>query len=769
MGKSTPQVQAASADRAGDLVLATQQIRMVLDSGKGYGIRLLSDPVTGHEFASAHGSPGLYRLTLVGLENAAKNVTSADAKVTSKSASEDVIQLTFHHEAERLRCFCSVRLDGRGPRLAWKIRIENEGHYAIRSIFYPLWIAPIRLSADGKTDRILYPFLDGHEFAEPGRHFAVQTGGDTPSPSWPPIGWRAQYPGQACIQMMAYHDGRSGLLEMTRDGEGWIKHFQVNRIKEGFDLSIEHNPDETPGENIDLPYETCFEIFHGEWQEAADIYKAWGAQQKWARRTVEDRGLPSFLASGSPILSYLLRGDAYSAEWSMYFPPSNRLINPDFHPSKISALTNAYGSFLGTKIISNPFGWEHIAPWIAGNYFPPVCGEETWRQTADALRTDGHKLFMLLSGSRWGVMMDDVGYDEYDHFMQTLAPQAAAYGPDGRPMEEWPPWAGSVDLCIGTPFTQRHLREAFLGCVQRGASVVQYDQNHGGMAFPCYKRDHPHPVGYGRWMVQRAEEMYAAIIAEAKKVNPDFVLAVEEPCEYFMPYFDLYMGRPYNFFGTGSIPTAYRRSVPLFIYVYHEYHLGYGGSNEIDIAHPYAEAIKIARKFTNGTLLEVDPGKPAFRLDTIPSPTEELQLARSCTLAITSYACKYLLFGKRLPDPEAPGLPHESVRMWRSAFDQRYPFDMPVFEVPHVLESTWEHKGNVAYIFANWQTTEQEVVFRPKPYGQAGNNFQLVSYCASESGASSFQQTGPLPSDIHVQVPALSALMVEQSAISNAG
>jgi hypothetical protein len=61
------------------------------------------------------------------------------------------------------------------------------------------------------------------------------------------------------------------------------------------------------------------------------------------------------------------------------------------------------------------------------------------------------------------------------------------------------------------------------------------------------------------------------------------------------------------------------------------------------------------------------------------------------------------------------------------------------------------------------------VVFRPKPHGQAGNNFQLVSYGAGESGASSFQQMAPLPSDIHVQVPALSALMVEQSAISKTG
>lgn len=224
------------------------------------------------------------------------------------------------------------------------------------------------------------------------------------------------------------------------------------------------------------------------------------------------------------------------------------------------------------------------------------------------------------------------------------------------------------------------------------------------------------------------------------------------------------MGRPYNFFGTGAIATAWRRAVPLFIYVYHEYHLGYGGGNEIDLAHPYAEAIKIARKFTNGTLLELDPGKHAFRLDTIPSPTEELQLARSCTQGITTYARKYLIFGKRLRDPEIGGISRETVRMWREPGDQRRPFDLPSVEVPHVLESTWEHKGKVAYVLANWHTAEEEVVLRPKTYGQIGSNFRLGDY-GGEAGGHSLQESGPLPDELRLRVPALSSHMVEQTLV----
>ena len=276
----------------------------------------------------------------------------------------------------------------------------------------------------------------------------------------------------------------------------------------------------------------------------------------------------------------------------------------------------------------------------------------------------------MLSGFRWGVNMDNVGYDERERFLKETAPKAAAYDSKGQPVEEQPPWANSIQLCIGTPFTQKHILDSFTGCVKRGASLVQHDQNHGGAASVCYRRDHAHPPGYGRWMVEDTERVFSQIRSAGKQINPNFAFAVEEPCEYFIPYWDLYMGRPYALFGTGFDPATHRIAVPLFIYVYHEYLLGYGGSNEIDVSHPYAEAIKIARKFVNGTILEIDPGKPAFRLETIPSPTEELRLARSCSRALQGYAKPFLIAGRMLRDPGMRGMKTVRVRMWRDNTDQ---------------------------------------------------------------------------------------------------
>ncbi len=148
------------------------------------------------------------------------------------------------------------------------------------------------------------------------------------------------------------------------------------------------------------------------------------------------------------------------------------------------------------------------------------------------------------------------------------------------------------------------------------------------------------------------------------------------------------MGTPYALFGTGLDPTSYRTSVPIFIYVYHQLLIGYGGSNEMDIAHPYAEAIKMARKLVNGSLLEIDPRKPASRLDTVPSPTEEMELARSCVRALQTYANLFLTRGRMERDPQMMAVPTLRGRMWRSALDTRPIESLPAAEIPVILRST---------------------------------------------------------------------------------
>ena len=157
----------------------------------------------------------------------------------------------------------------------------------------------------------------------------------------------------------------------------------------------------------------------------------------------------------------------------------------------------------------------------------------------------------------------------------------------------------------------------------------------------------------------------------------------------------------------------------------------------------------------------MDPGKPAFRLDTIPSPTDELRLARSCSRALRTYARPYLISGRMLRDPDIRDRKAEHVRMWRDPKDNRRVYDLPSVDVPLVLESTWESGGKIAYVFANWQTSRETVVFAPRDYGGNAAGYGLALY--SDEGRRSIQDHGELPKELSIEVPPMSAMLVEQT------
>ena len=77
-----------------------------------------------------------------------------------------------------------------------------------------------------------------------------------------------------------------------------------------------------------------------------------------------------------------------------------------------------------------------------------------------------------------------------------------------------------------------------------------------------------------------------------------------------------------------------------------------------------------------------------------------------------------------------------------------------------VLHSTWAAGERVGYVFANWQTTPQVVTFSPRDYLEGGGGHRLSVH--DERGVRMLQKSGALPGEVRIEVPALSALMVEQ-------
>ena len=163
--------------------LATSTLSVELNPEIGYGIAHLRDIPAARDYISTETKLPLYRLVLSREDGSALEITSAQAGSVATQRTDNGASLTFEHPDHKLTIICTVRAEPASSRLAWKIAIRNTGPLGVRSVFYPQWAAPLHL-LKGES-RLLFPFLDGQEFIEPGKY--LPEGG----------GKRMQYPGQA--------------------------------------------------------------------------------------------------------------------------------------------------------------------------------------------------------------------------------------------------------------------------------------------------------------------------------------------------------------------------------------------------------------------------------------------------------------------------------------------------------------------------------------------------------------------------------------------
>jgi hypothetical protein len=96
------------------------------------------------------------------------------------------------------------------------------------------------------------------------------------------------FPGLA-MQFLAFYSTMGGFYLSAQDGDGYLKKFLVNGGDPSSGLSLScgvrhYQPD--PGTlvyNYVHPYSVALAGFQGDWQDAADIYRAWARKQKWCR------------------------------------------------------------------------------------------------------------------------------------------------------------------------------------------------------------------------------------------------------------------------------------------------------------------------------------------------------------------------------------------------------------------------------------------------------------------------------------------------------
>lgn len=616
-------------------VIESQRLRVELREDLN-GFSAITDRQTGRNYAAKPKKPqGLYQLRLGSKPGSVANITSLDATRRKSQAIANGFEFHFEHTGKTpLTVICRATAGPQDPMIRWSIKVVNNGKRPLSAIAFPLAACVTKLDSDFSDDAILYPAREGTLLTKP--HGEFREG----------VEFGFKYPGEASAQFMYFFDPKGGLYMAAEDGAGHPKTPAIAREGKSLVFKIESMQ---PGElaaAVEVPYEVVWTAGGGRWEDGAEIYRQWAAKQPWCARKIRESSIPAWLHQSNVFLNFRVDSSAFDTV------------------DAADQTFKKYRDFFGLPIVACAFGWEKNGDWIGPDYFPPVNGESYYIDLARRLKERGDHMQVFTSGFRWAVKAPVKNakagqrvYTDYDgtaKFMRE-GKAAAAINAQGRMILDQPAWADNYILCVGSAEAQKILADCFWHVFDWGVAGVDLDQNIGGEVDDCYNPAHGHPVGAGVWQYQAMSGFLKMVQQRAKAKHPDSFIGVEEPCEAYIPWMDVYHGR---IFTDTHWPVSGpgRMAVPLYIYLYHEYQPGYAGWIDTGFSPFGIEKYGLGRAFIFGMYPGVRiPSGKMFDLSQ-PQISDELKMLRGIA-RLQEWQKDSLLLGRMLPAPAVKGSP----------------------------------------------------------------------------------------------------------------
>ncbi len=722
---------AATAHTAEGPAVESQRLRLVMREDLS-GLASVVDRCTGREYVVATDPPvGLYRLAIGRSAGRARALTALDASRRWCKPLDNGLELHFEHADDtRLEVVCRVTAAVDDPMIRWRIRVVGRGSAPVIGVEYPIVACPVQLGESATDDAVAYPHLEGVLLASPAVN--MKNG----------MGTADAYPGTLSAQFLYYFDPGGGLYMAAEDGSGHPKSLRVRRNGPALSLSVRHSFPSRPAESVEPPYEVVWTTGGGRWEDGAELYRCWAARQPWCARKIAESEIPAWLREPVVFLNYNVRRPIPDAD--------NKVDGADRFLKK-------YRDYLNVPIVACAFGWERHGTWIGPDYFPPHPNEAYYVELSKRLAARGDRMHVFTSGFRWGVKKPVsesqdrtkprvyTDYDGTERFEQA-GREAAVVKADGRLGFHQPPWADNYALCAGSELARRLLTDTFCRVYSWGVAGVDLDQNLGAGCSSCWSEKHGHPPGAGRWQYVAMSGFLKDLRRKARPLNPDCFLGVEEPCECYIPWIDIYHGRAFTAnhwpaTGPGAV------SIPLYIYLYHEYQPGYAGW--IDRGFSPAGNVRwgMARAFLFGMQPGVRiPAKP-FNL-TGDEPSGEMEMLRR-VVQLNQQMGDYLLRGQMLPQPTVACSPTLSG------------ISLPV-RWPVVQATAWRsHNGNVAYALANLSERSQAIELEVAGHGMAASTVRLLKIAPNERTVLA-ERASP-SSKVRLDLPPWALVCVEQT------
>lgn len=680
------------------VVLDNGKLRLEFDKATASLISM-TDLETGYEYLDTKAEP--QRLWRV-IPLKAENVITEPTKVKVRKVSPYEVKLSWSGDGA-FSLVARVRMDKEKPMSYWTAEICNYDGEVVKELVYP-YLANIKAFTN---EKVVMPDWSGRLYSNP-RHTTKSL----------TVGRRENY--NHSMQLSAiYGEEPSGLYLATNDSNGYGREieyiFYENltdfRLRNFLDMGAEK-------ERYTPPYEFILGVLHGDWYDAAQIYREWALQQDWVKN-----------------------GRLHSGKMNPWLPETDVWVWNRGRSNNVLTEAEDLNDYLGDCNVSVLWHWWHNGPYDDAfpDYLPPREGRDSFVKAVARAKSKGINMTPYMNSIQWGESRRFLKGEDVDPYLARKAngsPHAHAYNVfTGNAL---------MPMCVSQEFWHETYSNLCDTVVNRyGCPGVYMDQTCRW--YWCYSKDHGHSVGGGNYWIKGYLKLVDRIREKTAPANP--ILVGEGTGEEWMSHMDGYLTleicheRMY-----GDQP---RTIVPIFNAVYHEHSICFGSLAGLTYP-PYDECWP--KKYCSPNTEKLMPAifNTQFRMEQARSfvwgiqpmianyhsfvrkarPTEMRFLAELVKKRKTYK--EYLQYGRMLRAPkladshtEEIDVAQMSIYSYKTKGTNLFPFKK---SVPMVYSSAWRNKeGDVLLAFVNISNEAKTITFSIDPieYALSANGVLL--------------------------------------------
>ena len=415
-----------------------------------------------------------------------------------------------------VKVYVDITRKNRSNALKWDINIvTKETPWIVSGVMFPY----ISIQKFGSGCKAFIPLSSGQVVDLSGNNFIQQ---------------RNIYPGAMSMQYYAVYDNdKTGLYVGIEDPTGSLKTMSLDSGAgaKTINLSVSTTAPNfsTPGNSYNSRnLGACvWEIFTGDWYEAALIYKSWTETIPWGKTKKRRKAiLDSINVWVRPF-------------WSKEHSPAEDI--------------KALAKYLDTPIGYHMYQWFNC-PWDNDypHYFPIRPGV---RELVNDLRKNKIYTMPYINARLWDTR--DKGYKDFE-FTSKAKVNTCKYNQEGDYFEEM---YGQLEkdkskvvfaiMCPATNFWQNKLADISKRLVNEiNIAGLYFDQVAAAPSAACTSRTHGHLPGGGRWW----RDSYGQLMAKVRKNIPEDIFTVSEMnCDAYIDQFDGYL--TWQWFENGLVPA----------------------------------------------------------------------------------------------------------------------------------------------------------------------------------------------------------------------